>query len=181
MYSGFVLLYQYQLCSAPRRWTPWWFLVLEFENLMYLGNLRNFMRKRGTKKINVCYVCAVFLGSGHWAPHRLRKVIPVREVSRWSQDVVGRGCKAKLHLPVFMVNMEEGSCLARVAQMRDISLHDKCREWLNQKKQQTPSYLQLLTLMFLFKVIQEDEKKSLFPSGMKGKGRKQTSVGWRWK
>lgn len=47
------------------------------------------------------------------------------EVSRGSQDVVGRGSNAELHLPAPMINMEEGSCLAQATQMRDISFHDK--------------------------------------------------------
>lgn len=62
------------------------------------------------------------------------KGILVWEVSRRSQDVLGRGGKAKLHLPVLTINMDESSNLARAAQMRDISFHDKCREWLNQKR-----------------------------------------------
>lgn len=57
-----------------------------------------------------------------------------REVSRRSQDVIGRGGKAKLHLPVLMINTDDGSSLAQGTQMRDISLHDKCRERLNHKK-----------------------------------------------
>lgn len=67
-----------------------------------------------------------------------------------SGGVARRSC---IFLPR-MINTEEGSSLAQAAQMRDISLHDKCRAWLNQKKQQTLSYLQLPTPMFLFKAAQ---------------------------
>ena len=57
----------------------------------------------------------------------MKNGILVWEVSRRSQDVLGRGGKAKLHLPVLMINMDESSNLAQAAQMRDISFHDKCR------------------------------------------------------
>lgn len=48
-----------------------------------------------------------------------------------------------------------GFNLAPARQMRDVSLRNKCREWLNRKKQQTLWHLQLPTPMFLFKGIQE--------------------------
>lgn len=68
-----------------------------------------------------------------------------REVSRRSQDVIGRGGKAKLHLPVLMINTDDGSSLAQGTQMRDISLHDKCRERLNQKKKAANTFKSTIT------------------------------------
>ena len=116
----------------------WWFAVAAslrcFPNISLLihkapVNLSSTPRS----KLHLQF-CLEAWGIGHRAPQWPWKGILVREVSRRSQDVVGRGGKAKQHLPALMINTEDGSSLAKATQMGDISPHDKCTEWLNQKK-----------------------------------------------